>query len=160
MCVFSPTFPSLGRGSWLHRSPFTPPIPKLVSAQTLYEDAGAVSGLPALDKIPRPGRGERMLTDRCRGGPLNRASQEGRSVYGNMNPNAPNDPWLQVWSGFPHQQRVRAVTTEGRITVTRLFGGRTFEFLLNPSRKSENFKASRLIRSALGYNRFITALRF
>lgn len=41
--------------------PLTPPIPKLVSAQTLYEDVGAVSGLPGRGICPRPGQEEGTL---------------------------------------------------------------------------------------------------
>lgn len=108
---------------------------------------GAVSATKCQKRGRKKGGGGQMLTDRCRGGPLNRASQEGRSESGNMNLNAPNDPRIQFWSSFLDQQRVGAVTTGDRITLTCLFGGRTFEFPANPSRTPENFRASRLILS-------------
>lgn len=68
-----PTFLSLGRGSWLHRSPFTPPIAKLVSAQTLYEDVGPFR---ALEKSHGRG-GDACLSARSEENTKNEGEEEG-----------------------------------------------------------------------------------
>lgn len=90
MCRSS-TSPSLGLSSWLHRSPFTPPIAKPVSAQTLYEDVGPFRASRPW-RNPTAGEGTLVCPHKLRkkqrsnkgggdptGAEVHRAAQEGRS---------------------------------------------------------------------------------